>query len=273
MAGGSRDKRLGVRTDDQRQRALARLRPHAERATAFSGSHFAEADVRPLGPALPWSYEALVRDRARGRASVLDMGTGGGERLSDLRPSLPANVVATEEWKTNVPVASRRLAPLGVRIVRCSSLRLPFAAAAFDLVLNRHEELDPREVARVLRPGGCVITQQIGRNEWCELREFLPRMANAGELQQTYRRGFEAAGLAVTESAHCDSRVAFGTLGDVVYMLLVSPWTIPDLSLERDLDALLALEDACARDEGLVLTESRFLLVATKPADGPPKGV
>ena len=231
----------------------------------FSGWHFADVDIRPLGPPLPWSYDALVRERGPACASALDMGTGGGERLSELRPHLPEQVVATEEWATNAPVARHRLAPLGVKVVRCCSLRLPFASAAFDLVLNRHEELAPEEVARVLRPGGSVITQQVGRENWCELRRFFPRMADFGDLQRSYARGFEAAGLFVTHNMHHKFRTAFGSLGDVVYLLLVSPWTIPEFSIENDLDALLAFEDEYSGEEGLVLTESRFLLAATKP--------
>ena len=49
-------------------------------------------------------------------------------------------------------------------------------------------------------------------------------------------------------------------------MLLVTPWTIPDFNVDRDLDALLELEDECSTADGLVLTWSRFLLVAEKPA-------
>ncbi len=48
-------------------------------------------------------------------------------------------------------------------------------------------------------------------------------------------------------------------------MLTVAPWTIPDFDIDRDLDALLAVERDCRTDEGLVLTESRYLIVVEKP--------
>jgi SAM-dependent methyltransferase len=250
---------------DARRRALARLRPYVERAARFSGSSH-PVDTRELGPPLPWSYEALVRERAVSCASVLDLGTGGGERLSALRSHLPARVVATEGWAVNARVAHRRLQPFGVPVVHCSSLRLPFAARSFDLVVNRHEELDPAEVARVLRPGGAVVTQQVGRDDWCEIREFLPRMVDFGDLRAEYRRGFEAQGFEIVEDVEHRARVAFRSLGDVVYMLLVSPWLVPDLALEADLEALLALEETHSRDGEVVLTESRDLLVAIGPS-------
>ena len=61
-----------------------------------------------------------------------------------------------------------------------------------------------------------------------------------------------------------DGQVAFGSLGDLVYMLLLAPWWLPDFRPERDVDALAALEDALRTDDGIVVTESRYLLVAEK---------
>jgi hypothetical protein len=49
-------------------------------------------------------------------------------------------------------------------------------------------------------------------------------------------------------------------------MLTIAPWIVPQFDVERDLDALLALERDCTTSEGLVLTEARFLIVAGKPA-------
>lgn len=40
---------------------------------------------------------------------------------------------------------------------------------------------------------------------------------------------------------------------------------IPGISLEGDMDSLLSLDRECHTDNGLELTESRFLLIADKP--------
>ena len=49
-------------------------------------------------------------------------------------------------------------------------------------------------------------------------------------------------------------------------MLTAAPWTIPDFNLERDIEALLALERSAKREEGIVLTESRYIIEAYKGA-------
>lgn len=250
----------------QRTEALDRLRPYVDRARGFSGWDFLGLRTRRLEPGPSWDYQALVREHAQGCRSALDMGTGGGELLSKLRDWLPARVVATEEWAVNAPVAHERLTPLGIDVISCRSRQLPFLNAAFDLVLNRHEELEPYEVARVLRPGGRIVTQQVGREDWRELREHIPRMVDFGDLRLEYARGFAAAGLDVATSLQHNHKVAYQTLGEFVFMLTLTPWVVPEFDLERDLEALLALEADCATEDGLVLTESRFLIVAEKAA-------
>jgi SAM-dependent methyltransferase len=193
------------------------------------------------------------------------MGTGGGEFLAEVSASLHGQVVATEEWKVNVPVAKKRLKKLGFEVVECRSVQLPFKDASFDLVLNRHEELEPSEVARVVSPGGRVITQQVGRDNWKELRKFFPRMTDLGNHRGQYVQGFQDAGLRVVTNLEHDCKVAFGILGDFVFMLAVTPWTIPEFGLERDIDSLVSLDEEYHTANGLELTESRFLVIADKP--------
>jgi SAM-dependent methyltransferase len=244
---------------------LKLLRPYFERAQQFSGWDFSDINVQWLEPGPTWNYEQLVREISRTASTVVDMGTGGGEFLAKVRNSLPDRVIATEEWKLNVPIAKGRLTPLGVDVVESRSRQLPFKDAAFDLVLNRHEELEPAEIARVMSPRGRVVTQQVGRDNWKEVRKHFPRMADPGDHRGEYAYGFRAAGLNVTTNLQYDFKVAYATLGDFVYMLAVTPWTVPGLDPEGDIDSLLSLDAECHTKDGLVLTESRFLLVAEKP--------
>lgn len=249
---------------ESREATVERLRPFAERARGFSGWKFG-VDARHLGPPLPWDYEDHVRGFARGVTSVLDMGTGGGERLAALRDALPELVVATEGWSVNAPVARARLAPLGVDVVLAAEEVLPFATNAFDLIINRHSSVDPAEVARVLRPGGAFVSQQVGRANWKELAPHFPRLNDWGDQLGQYSQGFRDLGFNVTVHEHRE-RVAVPSLGEFVYMLSVASWTIPDFDVERDVDALLALERDCLTEEGFVVTEDRYLLTARKPA-------
>ena len=262
--------------------ARERLRPFVARADAFSG-WLPDTRKRVLGPGEPWDYLGRAAALMISARSVLDMGTGGGERFAGLCASVgeldephlsgkrdePSRstgfAVATEEWHVNAPLAWRRLAPLGVEVVRARSVQLPFRDGCFELVLNRHEELDPDEVARVLRPGGRVLTQQV----WWrgnELSRFFPRRTDHGDHFGVYQRGFQAAGLEIVDAREHRGPVCYESLGEYVYMLCIAPWEVPDFDpLGADLAALLAMERALTTVDGVVLTEGSYVIEALKP--------
>ena len=239
------------------------LQSYVDKASRLSGWKW-DVDISRVGPDWAWDYVELARRHLREARSILDMGTGGGERLASMIENHEGRALATEAWPPNVRVAAERLAPLGASVVHASSLDLPLTDGGFELVLNRHEELDCSEVARVLASGGRLFTQQVGRSNWQELGEFFSRMQDFGPLFEEYRAGFSAAGLDVVRADTSETRVAFGSLGDVVYALTAAPWTVPDFSLERDIDALVAFERKHGGENGILMTESRFVIEATK---------
>lgn len=133
-------------------------------STTIEGWHFSFLEGRQATTPLPWSYEQLATEHLAAATRVLDVDTGGGEVLARLSP--PAGSVAIEDWSTNVPIARARLDPMGVSVRQRTGGRLPVADGSVDLVLNRHGELDLAETARVLRPGGVIVSQQVaGDNE------------------------------------------------------------------------------------------------------------
>ncbi|GMA25975.1 methyltransferase type 11 [Luteimicrobium album] len=138
-------------------------------ATAIDGWHFSFLDGRRTSEPLPWSYEHLASDLAASASRVVDVDTGGGEVLARLAP--PAGSVAVEDWPANVPIATRRLRPLGVEVRGRVDGKLPLDDASTDVVLNRHGDLDLAETARVLRPGGTLLTQQVGVGNETELNQ------------------------------------------------------------------------------------------------------
>lgn len=249
---------------DAEAEAVSRLEPYVQRALDFAGWRLDEVSLKRVGPDLPWDYTRRATELLAGAHAVLDMGTGGGELFGELCATFSGLAVATESWDVNVMVAANHLRPRGVEVIHCESNNLPFGDAKFDLVLNRHEELTPAEVARILVPGGTVLTQQVGRNDWNELRDFFPRMTDFGDLFEEYHAGFTTSGLAVTQATSFDTEIAYSSLGDVTFMLCVAPWTIPNFEVRKDIGALLEAERRLRTPDGIVLTESRFLVEAQK---------
>ncbi|HSR86999.1 MAG TPA: class I SAM-dependent methyltransferase [Streptosporangiaceae bacterium] len=242
----------------------------------FSGWDFSWLAARSASGALPWSYQSEVGRRAAVVEAMLDMGTGGGERLSKLsgRPRL---TVATEAWAPNVPVAAARLRPLGVAVVQDEGARdnniqdgsqrgrLPFRDGAFGLVANRHEAFRATEVGRVLAAGGAFITQQVDLHSYDALYEVLG--LEVPEQPQSWlplaRRQVEDAGLHVLAAVRGEERHEFHDVGAIVYYLRVVNWAVPQYTFDACEQRLRELHET-PRIWPVLVRHRRFLLVAAK---------
>jgi SAM-dependent methyltransferase len=239
-----------------------------EERQPFAGWDFAYLAGRVAEDAPPWSYAARAAELMRHATVVVDLDTGGGERLLELREHWPRRVVATEGYSPNARLAAARFAPLGVPLIAAKlgdDELLPFADRAFGLVLDRHAAFNPAEVARVLAPGGAFLTQQVhgrsledlmaifgARPQWPDatLDKYVPRLA--------------AAGLAIVAAHDWSGRMVFADVGAIVYYLKHVPWLVPDFSVARYAEQLLRLQAQRDRGEALAYTARSYLIEARK---------
>jgi SAM-dependent methyltransferase len=151
---------------------------------AMTGWDFSPLAGRLVADDPPWDFDQICLDAMAESSRCLDMGTGGGERLSELidrldearPPGEPSPTIsAAEGWEPNVPLAASTLQDYGVEVTRYDSdhhPEMPWGDGEFDLVMNRHESYDLAEVARVLAPGGLFLTQQVDGTEAQEFRDL-----------------------------------------------------------------------------------------------------
>lgn len=205
-----------------------------------------------------------------GRAgAALDLQTGGGEVLASV-PVLPPLTVATESWPPNVARAAALLRPRGAAVVAAHDAPLPFADAAFDLVVSRHPvRVRWTEVARVLRPGGTYFSQEVGPASVFELVEWFlgpqPAGARGARDPERARKAAEAAGLDVVDLRTASLRTEFHDIGAVVYFLRKVIWMVPGFTVDRYRDRLAALHRRIATEGPFTATTTRFLVEAVRP--------
>lgn len=234
----------------------------------------------------PWDYRALV-DAATGAATdcLLDLGTGGGEWLAgwlcDRAGVRPPRVVATESWSPNVPVAGRRLAPLGVLVVRTDgaldnveqgpadhSGRLPFRHASFDVIINRHESYRPQEVARVLRAGGTFVTQQVAADDGVLHRLLGLPAPPAGDWTLRYAVNQAAeGGLTVLDAGVGADVTTYHDVAPLAWYLRQVPWAVPGYDPVREPDRLRAVQRHIDTHGPLEIRRNHFWLRATRRTD------
>lgn len=242
-----------------------------EEEQPFSGWDFSWLDGRMLEEQAPWSYSSRASELLLRCSSVIDLGTGGGERFLDLQEFWPEVVVATEEYAPNRKLATERLVPKGAKVV---DVRLtdrdpvPLSDGEFDLVLNRHSAFNPSEVARILAPGGTFLTQQV-HGLWAIdlMAAFDVKPQWPGSTLERYVAQLRTKGLTILKAEEWSGRLAFADVGAVVYYLKAVPWLVPGFSVETHVEHLLRLQHRLDSGDELAFTARKFLIEAQK--EGP----
>jgi len=237
-------------------------------AAPIHGWDFSWLEGRASEDRPSWHYAELVADRAGAVDALLDLQSGGGEMLGRL-PRFPPLTVAVEGWKPNGAIAGAHLGPLGVFVVAADTdiPFFPFADATFDLVTSRHPvDVCWPEIARVLRPSGTYLSQQVGPHSVGELTEFMLGPQPPGSLRdpELAKSSAEDAGLRVVDLRVERPRIVFNDIGAVVYFLRLVVWFIPDFTVYGYRDQLLALHERIDRDGPFIAHSARFLIEAKK---------
>ncbi|WP_438486939.1 class I SAM-dependent methyltransferase [Streptomyces sp. S186] len=251
------------------ERSFEELVAEAE-AVSVAGWDFSWLDGRATEQRPSWGYQRLLGERLARASAALDIQTGGGEVLAGAG-ALPPLTVATESWPPNVARATALLHPLGAVVVADEDEPpLPFANEAFDLVTSRHPvTVWWQEIARVLRPGGTYLSQQVGPASVFELVEYFlgpqPEEARRARHPEDARRAAEAAGLEVVDLRYEELRTEFLDIGAVIYFLRKVVWMVPGFTVAQYREQLRELDLRIRREGAFVAHTTRFLLEARKP--------
>ncbi len=216
-----------------------------------------------------WTYTELVREVLPQVDSLLDLGTGGGERLMKFQDLWPSKTVATEEWEPNFLLATQRLLPLGAEVVQANSDEvslLPFPNESFGLVISRHTAYNLAEVERVLQPGGVFLTQQVD-GRW--LQDLVRFMGTEPQwpyftLNYTLDKLLRETDLQLQLAQSWTGYLTFYDVGAIVYYLTAVPWSVAGFSVGTHLDKLLALQARLDRGKSLRFKIGKLMLKAQK---------
>jgi SAM-dependent methyltransferase len=239
-----------------------------EEQQPFSGWDFSYLDGRMLEEQAPWSYSSRAAKLMRHASSVIDLGTGGGERFLKLQADWPKKVVATEEYLPNFRLATKRLSAFGAQVVDVrltDNGPMPFVNGEFDLVLNRHSGFNSKEVTRILASGGTFLTQQVhGLWAYDLLAVFGAKPQWPEATLDKYVPQLKAAGLTIVNTQEWSGQLSFTDVGAIVYYLQAVPWLVPGFSVATHLECLFTLQRRLESGEGLAFVARKYLIEARK---------
>lgn len=234
----------------------------------FQGWDFSYVKDRYSGCEPPWDYIVLAKELIQNSSSVLDMGTGGGERFAKILEShKPEKAVAIEGYGPNVSVARQRLSQFDVKVILADETRkVPFDDKSFDLVLNRHSGFNVSELARIIKSGGVFFTQQVaGPDDKKSLvREFGGENKWPENTLRVVTKKLEQNGFEIVRGEEWEGLSIFKDVGALVYYLKAIPWTVDDFSVEKYSAVLIKLNQKVETEGRLEFSCKRFLIHAVK---------
>ena len=207
----------------------------------------------------PWDFPGRMLERCRAAASLLDMGTGGGEWLSRL-PYRPPLTVATEGWAPNLEIARGAWSPWASAWSRWRARRTTIARAGRAMAAGRcRSPMAPSTWSATAtspichrRSGGCwrpaaVFTQQVAGDFNREFYALLGEPAPTPEAPH-WNLGFaraqlEAAELPPVAGGEGWEVLHFADVGALAWYLLNLPWVFPGFSFRRHRERLRGLHE------------------------------
>ena len=122
-----------------------------------------------------WHLYALLESFATPDSRILDLGTGGGEKVLSFFPDC-AEILGTDYSPQMVETARRSLAKSGRKNILfrvMDNLNMDVPDEHFDIVVARHTITDAGQVFRSLKPGGHFLVRGVDKYDcWSLKLEF-----------------------------------------------------------------------------------------------------
>ena len=217
-----------------------------------------------------WDYSEVARQFLARTDSVLDIGTGGGELFLTLASCFRkgTGIDVSEEMIEQALRNKRTRGITNVEFKVMDGNHLEFSDAEFEIVLNRHCDVNVSETGRVLRPQGYFVTQQVGYRNTVNILEafgWTPASFADGWWQpvEELAAAFEQSGCRVVAKAEYDVRYWFCDIESLVFWLKAAPLPEP-FDVEKHLDGVNYILQEYSTQQGIETNEHRELLVVEK---------
>ncbi len=119
-----------------------------------------------------WDLYELLRHFATPDSAILDLGTGGGEKLLSEFPDC-AEILGTDYSPQMVATAQNNLAESGRKNIAfkvMDNLKMDVPSDHFDIVVARHTITDPVQIRKCLKPGGRLLIRGVDKYDCWSLK-------------------------------------------------------------------------------------------------------
>jgi len=219
---------------------------------------------------VPWDYLEVASRYITLKDTVLDIGTGGGEKLLALTRHFDTAVGVDPDPDMVRAARKNGSAYPNVVFTEMGAEELGFPDASFDVVLTRHAPIHVPEVVRVLKPGGHFVTQGVGANNMASIRQAFETGSNTqyDEDHRTRLDAFAERGCRIVATGAYDVRYWVKDIQSLIFWFkaIAGANEVPEgFSIDRDWQTVQRIIAAHGTPNGVLTNEHRTLLVVHKP--------
>ncbi|NOU93733.1 methyltransferase domain-containing protein [Paenibacillus sp. LMG 31456] len=226
--------------------------------------------LKVVSEGVQWDFYKEVTQRCKGSDLLLDIGTGGGERLLSISDSALL-LVGIDHSSGMMQTANANLEKSkkpNIRFFQMDAENLEFPPGFFNVVSCRHSHFCAKEVAKVLVKDGMFLTQQINDNDKLNLKRAFGRGQqfglDEGILKNKYLSELNKAGFTHADYFEYDANEYYETYEDLVFLLKHTP-IIPDFGQsDNDFDILQKFIEENQTKQGIQTNSRRFMIIAKK---------
>ncbi|EMR07240.1 putative methyltransferase ycgJ [Bhargavaea cecembensis DSE10] len=227
-------------------------------------------DLNVFSEGVEWDFVQEVKSRCNQADVLLDLGTGGGENLLKLSPSLllAIGIDLSNEMIQTAKTNLKNSSVSNIRFFQMPAEALQFPDGLFDVVTSRHAPFSSKEVFRVLKAGGLFMTQQVSEFDKLNIKKAFGRGQSLEEKDGTLKERFihelREAGFSNVQAFEYDATEYYERPEDLLFLLKHTP-IVPDFGRDQnDFNTLNDFIKTNTTDKGIRTNSKRFLIIAKK---------
>ena len=125
-----------------------------------------------------WDIFNILKENTNDGAKILDLGTGGGEKVIEFFPKNAKEILATDLSEAMIETANNNLknsdrTNVTFRVMDNKNMDVPHEY--FDIVVARNTVTCPAQIYEVLKPGGLLLLHGVDKYDCHELKRIFGR--------------------------------------------------------------------------------------------------
>lgn len=217
-----------------------------------------------------WDMYSILNNVADKESYILDLGTGGGEKVLNCFPDV-AKIIGTDLSTEMIKTANENLKisnKSNIEFKVMDNLKMNVPNDYFDIVVARHTCIDAKQIYSTLKDGGLLLLRGVDKLDCWELKKLYGKGQAYNDIKPISQIDYENildAGFENVELVPIHIREYYKTKEDLIALLLKTP-ILQDFDKETNIDIALLNQyiENHKTDKGILLIRRYYGITAHK---------